>query len=131
MLFHLKEQQAIYDALSPKNKAHVDFMASLKELDRSGFLVSTLNPYSYDIEVIPLYTTVRKRRFFFFSKMVTTVRWQWTYRKKDKDGLTVDLQMGYSDFSEDYARHEAYKLVQNNAANFTVAKLQEINDMDD
>lgn len=131
MLFHLKEQQAIYDALSPKNKAHVDFMASLKELDRSGFLVSTLNPYSYDIEVIPLYTTVRKRRFFFFSKMVTTVRWQWTYRKKDKDGLTVDLQMGYSDFSEEYARHEAYKLVRNDAANFTAAKLQEINDMDD
>lgn len=131
MEFHLKEQQAIYDALSLKNKAHVDFMASLKELDRSGFLVSTLNPYSYDIEVIPLYTTVRQRRFFFFSKMVTTVRWQWTYRKKDKDGLTVDLQMGYSDFSEDYARHEAYKLVRNDAANFTAAKLQEINDMED
>ena len=128
MTFSFKEQQEIYDSLSPKAKAHLDFVASLKELDRSGMLVSTLNPHSYDVEVLPAYAQTRQRRWFFFHKMVTTTTYMWVYRKKDKHGFTVDSQIGFAD-TEDAARHDGYKLVQQDAAAFTMAKIKEINEM--
>jgi hypothetical protein len=130
-IFPNPSDQAIYDALSPKNKAHVEFVASLKELDHSGLLVSTLNPYSYDIEVIPVYTTVRHSKWRFFSKMVTTTRWQWVYKKLDRQGVVVEAVMDVSDISELDARHQAYKLVQKDAILFNQAKLREISEMDD
>lgn len=123
-----KQQQEIYNALSPKSKAHVDFLASLKELDRSGLLVSTLNPYSYDIEALPLYTQTRQQKWFFFSQMVTTVNYMWIYRKIDKQGLIVDWQTGFAETEYD-ARQQAFKLMQKDAIAFNEARLKEINEM--
>ena len=128
MTFLNSEQQAIYDSLSPKNKAHVDFMASLKELDRSGFLVSTLNPYTYDVQTLPVYIQTRQRKWFFFSKMVTTTSYAWTYTKKDKDGLIVNLRTGTAAHRQ-IAYNEAWTCVRDDAIAFTMAKLKEINEM--